>query len=167
MNKNFVLLASVAVLVGCAQPTIIPLQSSFDASEAREMLKPGKNKISGSALVRQQGGGVVTCAGRKVHLVPATDYATERAMKLYDSVYEGYSTKNVTFKPQTPSEYLSLTKSDVCDPQGYFTFSDLNDGEYFITTAITWIIGNSTQGGALMKHVSLEGGETKKVVLTP
>ena len=93
MLKNYIILIGVlALMVGCVTaPQKVVLNSRFDAEQTQEMLLKGDNTITGSALIRQQGGGVVTCAGNEVWLAPVTPYSTERVKHIYGSTTKGYS----------------------------------------------------------------------------
>lgn len=166
-----VVLASV-LLSGCATVRDVNLSSNFDPDEAKELLKKGDNSIEGSALIRQAGGGVVTCAGQPVILVPATQYARERIEAIYGSSSGG-------FKPEFPvvrhsftndnPKYKKLTKHSFCDAQGRFVFKHVADGDFYLTTRIIWHVASygPPEGGALAGFVSLSGGEEKDVVLSP
>jgi hypothetical protein len=156
-----------AALTGCA-PTTVNLKSSFNAQEARAMTQRGVNMITGSALIRQNGGGVVTCAGLPVTLLPKTAYAAERVAVIYGNTQQGYNPayRVVTFTPN-PAEFAQYVRKTTCDAQGRFAFGDVADGEFFVETSITWQVGYSLQGGNLMQAVSVNGGEAREVVLSP
>lgn len=190
MKKTAILVVATALafLAGCAAPPKqIALQSEFDADEARRLLAKGNNTIKGSALMRQLNGGVVTCAGGAVSLRPATAYAHERITHLYGNAIKGVgyyrpagiygqvnypeTWGNVYFTDTAP-EYAELGKQTTCDAQGFFEFTDVADGAFFVITGIHWQVVISQyvrewQGGALMHKVEVKGGETKKVVLSP
>lgn len=159
----------VASGAGCASmlTTTVPLKSSFDATAAMQMLAVGTNTIEGSALIRQQGGGVVTCAGEEVTLVPVTEYATERMMAIYGSDQRGYRGSGLLkFTPDDPA-YYSASRTVLGDAQGNFLFDKVADGDFFVTTTVTWTAGYARQGGVLMQRVKVTGGETKRIVLSP
>lgn len=83
--RKLIAIASISLLASCAAPTkTVLLKSQFDAKETATHLVDGENTIKGSGLIRQNGGGVVTCAGQQVWLVPATDYAKERILHVQD-----------------------------------------------------------------------------------
>lgn len=176
MKRNIFLFSSLFVvcvlLSGCATTKIITLTSHFDSSLAKKMLEQGKNTIKGSALIRQRGGTVVTCAGCEVSLVPATGYARERMRALYDNEIKGYNSvgfgsKQIKFDSTDP-KYLQLTKKTIGDAQGYFSFSNIPDGNYFIITSIMWKVNDYFfEGGNLMQYVVVSGGKTKEIVLAP
>lgn len=168
---KFALLAAVVALTACAtqQVPIVRPVSVFDAAKANEMLQPGANTIKGSALMRQNGGSVVTCAGLEVALIPSTEYARERIEYLYGSVNKGSSTAlgRVKFTSTDPA-YITARRSVICDSQGYFKFERVANGEFFLITSITWKTNQyNTQGGTLMQRVTIAGGEVKEVVLAP
>jgi hypothetical protein len=148
-QRIFGTLVALAML-GCATPAA-PLKTSkiFDAELARKDTQKGSNTIRGSALIRQQGGGVVTCAGQTVTAIPATAYADERIWAIYGSYNKGYRPSylgNVEFENE-PLEFRQFTLSTTCDAQGYFKFEKVADASFYIVTTITWQAGNSQQGG--------------------
>ncbi len=144
--------------------------SKFDYAQAKNQFSEGTNTIKGSALIRQMGGGIVTCAGRSVYLVPATDYAMERISVIYGSTEKGYNPsgiggKNVKIERE-PFGYRDTIKSTTCDSLGFFKFEKVANGSFFVTTTITWQVNNySVQGGSLMSRVSVRDGSTAEVVL--
>ena len=167
----------MTVLAGCASaPFLVKINAPFDAKQASIINQVGNNTISGSALVRQAGGGTVNCAGSEVTLVPVTAYASERMMYLYKNTEKGYNNSvRANFDPNLP-EYHALSKKSICNAQGFFTFKNLADGQYFVTTGIRWEtsqyysgVGNisTPQGGGLMRKVTVQGGVTEEVVLAP
>lgn len=170
-------ISTVAALVfavvagGCATtPATIVTLGPFDRAQAAAMLEPGTNTIRGSALIRQQGGGVVTCAGRDIALVPATQYAQQRITALYGQAQQGYypawPARGVKFANEAP-EYQQLTRATVCDAQGFFKFERVADGDFFVVTAVTWQARQYVvEGGALMQRVRVAGGEMREIVLT-
>lgn len=162
-------LLAVGLLSGCAMTARqVPLSSTFDTHEARALIQPGSNTVSGSALMRQAGGGVVTCAGLNVLLIPKTAYAAERVQAIYGNIERGYRSigQQIKFSPDL-MEYQELTKKTMCDAQGRFEFGNVADGDFFTVTSITWKAGHSSQGGVLMQAVSVHGGEHKRIVLSP
>ncbi len=172
MNRGRLLLLSLVMLAatsGCKTPPppVVKLTSPFDEAQAAELLEPGENTIEGSALIRQQGGGVVTCAGAEVTLVPVTDYATERMVAIYGSTERGYRfSGTVEFEP-TPDAYTTMNRKVIGDAQGRFVFRDVADGEFYVVTTVEWYIGYARQGGVLMQRVAVAGGEVKTIVLSP
>jgi hypothetical protein len=166
--RMLVLSVAAALLVsGCASK--VQLQSKFDYASVAPMLSPGKNKLSGSALIRQVGGGVVTCAGYPVYLMPASEYAREWARKIYKSESRGFFStrgRGIVFTNLDPS-FTRAVKEVTCNAQGFFSFPDVADGDFFLFTKINWSVGGEIQGGSVMRAVSLRGSESVDIVLSP
>ena len=159
----------LTAMYGCATTPPIPvvkINAEFDSLEAAKVLTHGNNTIKGSALWRQSGGGVVTCAGGQVGLVPATAYAIERIEHLYGNSTAGALVKQLEFEPD-PVDFKVFVRSVQCDAQGYFSFTRVPDGDYFAITSVSWAVANRMQGGPLMERVSVAGGDTKEIVLSP
>ncbi len=168
-----VLLAATAVaalaLTGCVTVQQVQLTTEFNPALVGSLFVPGANQVSGSALVRQSGGGVVTCAGNPVHLMVATPYAKEWARQLFGSEQQGFrsasgpGTRITNLDPRFEATFRTTT----CNAQGFFTFSDLSDGDFYAFTVIHWRVGDSIQGGSLMKAVSVRGGQKQEIVMAP
>lgn len=172
MNKYILILISAA-LTSCALPAKkVTLTNKFYSAAAERALQPGNNTISGSALITQRGGGIVTCAGREVDLLPANPYSTERMLAIYDSSEKGFKSiaagsQKIEFTETDPA-YASNKRTTVCDAQGKFKFAKVTDGAYYLTTGIAWQINQYlTDGGILMRRVIVSGGEEIEVVLAP
>lgn len=159
--KKLVAILGVCALAGCAAPPA-KLDMPFDEPLARQLMAPGTNTIKGSALLRQQGGGVVTCAGNEVHLIPATEYAKKRMAMIYGS---RSLSRGLNFE-STPAGYLELSRKTACNAQGFFTFENVADGEFFVATRVIWTVGYAPQGGNLANRVNVAGGQAKEIVLT-
>jgi hypothetical protein len=163
------IVAACAVLIasGCAiqQPArpIFPISAQFDFAEAKRLMSDGRNTIRGNAFLRQRGGGVVTCAGSPVFLVPATAYARERIERIYGE-RTITTLSNPIFEPD-PSEYRATTKNTKCDAQGNFVFERVADGEFFVTTQVLWEIAHTVQGGAVMQRVIVKDGQVVNIVI--
>lgn len=165
--RVFAAACALLMLAGCA--TNIPVNAPFNPQEAQRLTQPGVNIVSGSALIRQRGGGVVTCAGLPVTLTPKTDYAVERMRSIFGNVTKGYSPVPLVgrvFIPDPP-EYAIHSLTTHCDSQGDFQFANVADGQFFVSTGIVWMAGSSAQGGSLMELISVSGGEARRVVLSP
>lgn len=143
-------------------------QAKFDRNLVEELLGPGPATIKGSALVFTPEGGVVSCAGRRVTLAPVTDYSTEVITLRFgdeDAAYCDISKlPNVSEDPDYHKYGLRHT---LCDVQGYFEFSGLKPGDYYITAKILWGQESEPLGGMLMRKVSVKGGNTVEIVLSP
>ena len=159
-------------LSSCAQQIL--LVNEFNEAETLNALREGKNTIKGSALIRQNMGGVVNCAGNIVNLIPVTTYSNERISAIYKNTSKGFYRRAITFNQPPPTPFLNdnsafyqAKKTSQCDAQGFFKFEKIADGDFYIITTIVWIVGSMEQGGHLMLRVSVKNGETKEVVLAP
>ena len=159
-----------ALLMACAAPSQtsneVRITAPFDAFHAKRLTQPGVGSVKGSAFLRQNGGGLVTCAGNPVYLTPATAYAAERMGVLYGPGSEGYAPagRDVMFIPDDPA-YHQLALQTRCDVQGVFVFDRIADGDYFISTHVVWRVGSRLQGGHLMKRITVAGPAMIQVTL--
>jgi hypothetical protein len=161
-------LVSSALVVGaCAAPRPPVDIGPFDAQLAARMLSPGSNTIRGSAFLRQAGGGVVTCAGREVSLVPATPYARRLYAALYGTEHGAAEVQNgPRLTGQNPG-FAAHIRTTQCDAQGTFTFDRVADGDFFLETTVTWVVDGFTEGGPIMRRVPVSGGQSISVVIAP
>lgn len=175
--KGIVFAACALALGGCLLPDrvqTIALDSTFDETEIAWFKQPGKNTVKASAVLRQLGGTVVTCAGNEMTLMPVSTYASERIQKRYGGTQRGYwqipDWGPILALPEAPADYAAARMNRICDPQGFATFTEVPDGDYYLTTEVVWQVTTassaSTQGGYLMHRVTVSGGESKEVVLT-
>jgi hypothetical protein len=176
--RSISLAIGIAVgIAGCGTTPVskVRMLNSFDAAEAKSLLASGKNSIHGSALMRQVGGGVVSCAGTQVRLIPATAYAQERMVFIYQSGTAGTkSAMQLQLNPDpfeaTDPKYFEMQKVAICDAQGVFKFNDVADGDFFIITQITWKANPSSsffEGGTMMRRVQVRDGERRELVIAP
>ncbi len=155
------------------EPKKTPINVAFNSKMAASKLKDGVHSISGSAFLRQKGGGVVTCAGSEVVLTPKTPYADEYIHRFYRDNDSGYKDFLVQYLLgdgiEVNPEYYKYTKTATCDAQGNFKFSKISNGDYYITTTVIWeapgLGVSSTQGGYLMKRVTVDN-ENVNVIIT-
>jgi len=158
-----VLLGLALVYAGCSArkparesaPPFVKMQTKFDYSEHEPYAKPGENGISGQAFLRQEGDGVITCAGSRVLLLPATSYFREM---FWHMIIAGSEPE----PPETPYPSLkSMIRRTQCDAQGNFSFPEIPDGTWFILTEV-----NARGGGVLITEVTLSNGRIIQVLLT-
>lgn len=150
------------------------LASVFDSEFAESQIATGGGEISGTAFLRQQGGGVVTCAGQDVQLIPITDYASDRIFRLYGGLPSINATAvqdvrsalrtNLKFIPDPP-EYKKHSRTTKCDAQGEFQFTQVKDGEYYISTTVVWQV-QTPQGGTLATRARVENGKSPRLIMT-
>ena len=154
-------------LVGCAQEIVTTVP--FSADEVSFINRRGESTISGQAFMRQNGGGIVTCAGLEVELVPAGQYAVQRINGIYGSPQGG---RNSLLTPPSivnvPSEYLSMSKTTMCDADGDFEFPNIANGDYYVIVGIAWTVPGSyiPEGGTLAKLVQIRNGQSTRVILS-
>lgn len=181
MKMRFAIIAIAVVIAGCAHNAavapvlpgpparvIAPIIAAFDYQKSLDMIGPGTATLRGSALLRQSGGGVVTCAGNKVLLIPATPYAEERINFIYGPTQTGLVDPDLPpplFEPNPP-EYWKAMRYSLCDAQGYFEFDGVKAGKYFVTTNVSWTVGYLKQGGNLLGPVVIAEGEKRTVILS-
>jgi hypothetical protein len=177
MKKTMSILVLICLsnflLTGCVANTVkeIPLVNKFDANQATKLLKPGRNTIEVNGFLRQAGGGVVTCAGAKTSLTPATAMARERIGHLYGSDQGGFNSSTKYRFTNTDPAYDSLQKTAICNSEGKVVFKNVADGDFYVVTMVVWTVPvnayySSAEGGALSQLVSVRGGETKSIILT-
>jgi hypothetical protein len=153
--------AFAVTIFACACAPIshdVLVQSSIDVTELATYKAKGPNRIEGQAFLRQQGGGVVTCAGSQVFLAPDAPYFREIAR-----IASSGGKPNFDHSKDGPQ---SLVRNAVCDAQGNFLFSNLPDGKYLVMTEVRWKVGNTMQGGPVWRPGEIGGGEAKKVILS-
>ena len=169
------------VFGACGMNQAITIKAPFDESQAKTMLLPGSNQIKGSGLIRQAGGGVVTCAGNNVILMPVTNCAREWAKHVFGSDIEGYYSTDMYRSITFPGAelFLNTVRLTKCDAAGFFNFTNVADGSFYVITRINWTvpvytrIGNrltvqdESQGGSIMKSVTLSRGSKVEVTLSP
>jgi len=131
------LLAAAATACAVRQP--VQMQTEFDSGEHPPYAKMGTNTIKGQGFLRQQGGGIVTCAGSTVVLVPATLFFRE-------FINHPRSGKKPELVGIDPGLRGALIKRSQCDAQGNFLFSSVADGNWFVLTDVKWAVGYAKTG---------------------
>lgn len=143
----------------------------FDPAEAAWAAAKGSNTIVGNAMLRTVGGDIKTCAGFEAALVPVTRYGEGRVNIIYGSSQKGYNPLRTprVIAPASPA-YNAIVRTTTCDSLGNFEFNGLPSGEYFIQSVVSWGVPTRyftrKEGGVIFLRVKVEGGETKRVVLT-
>jgi len=170
MKKTSLLfvLALAVLAAGCVPAAkTVTLRQPFDKAQAERQMRPGNNTIKVNAFMRQAGGGVVTCAGERVWLIPATAMAKERITAWYGSVNGGYRnfySGNIMFENEDPA-YESIRREVICSSDGRVTFEKVANGDFYVTTRVVWMV-QIAQGGVLAKLISVKGGENLDLVLS-
>lgn len=159
MRLNSVFFLAAMFLAGCVVPPV-EMKTKFNSDEYVGYRQVGTGVISGQGFLRQKGGGVVTCAGGDVMILPATPFFREFIEKSF-----------VSGQPAKLDYQLGLInrpimKQSQCNAQGNFSFSRLPAGSWLVMTEVKWMAGNYWQGGALMREVVVSEGQSTEVVLS-
>lgn len=162
-------LTSAAVLAACVA---VPTQQ-VDLAYSEEVFAPYKAKgseiVSGQAFLRQQGGGVVVCAGEPVLLLPAAGPIKEAVTLSRKGVrpLAGKKTVGQTFYSDTADpRFAEVVRRTQCDAQGNFQFAGVPAGDWYVYTRVQWIIADEPQGGDLLADVRTTGQGEQKVLLS-
>lgn len=159
--KGFITAALLAgSLAGCAtmMPGLAPpvdLTTPWSADEHKAWEGTGSGSIKGQAFLKQNGGGVVTCAGNKVVLMPDTPYYREALAIL-----------KAGRRVETGRDTSYLRKEAMCDAEGRFEFQDLPIKPWIVAADVAWMVGYARQGGGLTKSVTPKEAGVTTVLLT-
>lgn len=160
MKTIYAILITMFLLSACATPQPVQMQSTFNPELHKQFLQDGTGSIKGQGFLRQQGGGVVTCAGGPATMFPATQFFKE----IVGLMAAGKSPQLQQSIPPNPENSKMLRESQ-CDAQGNFTFTGLPAGNWLVLTEVIWVIDHQRQGGVLMREVVVGDGEVQ-VLLT-
>ena len=165
MDRVAWVLAFLLGLAGCMSADGVRVPSSFDPKAAEYALKPGTGVISGEAFVRRDYGRLVTAAGERVYLLPATPYIQERFARMFGGEYRSYYGNEVEPPPEEYYRYRRETKVDMF---GRFGFKDLAPGRYLVATRIFWTEPKSffMRGGAVYDIVEVKNDETTTAIIS-
>ena len=145
-----------ALLTACLTPPAArqpdTLRTPFSQSEHQPFAASGAGSLKGQAFLRQRGGGVVTCAGSEVALLPHTEYFLELTWHIKER-------RPVQHEATALANLPSIVRRTHCDAQGFFTFTQLPAGQYIVITDVSWEVLNRRQGGAVMQIVEVAGAQ--------
>jgi hypothetical protein len=150
--SSIAIFAASLTLSGClllpSQPTQDPaeLQTQFVGADHRDYAKNGSNAIKGQAALHNDNGGIITCSGNEVLLLPATPFFRE----VIGQIKKG---RKINYADYIPSSFSQVIKKSSCDRQGNFSFSGLPVCTWFIVTRTAWEIAGLQQGGTLVHEV--------------
>lgn len=142
-----------------------PIDARFDPKAAEFALQTGTGTIDGQAFLRRDQGRLVTAAGERVFLIPATAYTLERFNRMFGGEYRSYFGNEVEAPPQ---DYYRFRRETKVDMSGRFTFSDLAPGRYIVATRVFWTEPRSylTHGGAIYDVVEVKKDESTQAILS-
>jgi hypothetical protein len=161
MLRVVAVIFGIAFAYGCAvqvQVVEIPVTKQ-DYDELKPYTEPGGSSVIGQGFLRQQGGGVVTCAGNRVIMMPATSF-----YQVWVMIFRRGKTPQIQ-DPVNPV-WRSAIKVSQCDAQGNFSFAKLPKGAWFVATFVQWIVAGVEQGGTLLREVTLLENQTTQALLT-
>lgn len=161
MDIRIISAAACIALAGCMpiQPRApVPMGNVFTVEDHAAYIKAGTGALAGQAFLRQQGGGVVTCAGSQVMLFPATPYFREVLLIMR-------SGDTPIINRQFP-EMAVLDRRSQCDAQGNFVFTGLPAGRYIVLTQVQWMVGYHAQGGVVGREVDVPETGTANALLS-
>jgi hypothetical protein len=151
---------STLPIVGCVAVPTQPVQINYTDAEFAPYRGKGDAVVYGQAFLRQEGGGVVVCAGEPVVLFPHTpsfDQVVAVARKHVRPIFPG--TADPRFK--------EVARVATCDAQGNFRFAELPRARWYIYSQVKWSAGDfGQQGGDLLGEVDTSVGGEQQVLLT-
>tara|TARA_B110000967_G_C18656691_1_gene446101 strand:- start:164 stop:772 length:609 start_codon:yes stop_codon:yes gene_type:complete len=172
--KNFFTISVIGIfLVGCATPGVPYTYVNTYTPEALPKIdrsKLGSNSISGSAFLRQGGGGIVNCAGNTVLLKKQVSLNLKR--NAYASEYLALPNRDravtvtdpalIEFEKDLAGIRGSFIKRSACDVDGKFKFANLDSGTYKITTKVYWVVMDEGQGGIMGTTLTIPENATNQ-----
>ena len=152
---RIVSMAAALLLAACGGP---PVTINADVSDAdlAPYRQAGTSVVFGQGFLRQQGGGVVTCAGEQVLLMPDLP-PIRQAIEAY---------RHGSQVTMTGRSWDNTARKTTCDAQGNFRFEGLPVANWYVGTEVRWQVGYAVQGGSLGSPVATRQGETTQVLLT-
>lgn len=157
---------ALTILGGCQILTpSVPVSAKFDSGQAAYAKLSGTGRIEGQAFLRRDYGRIVTAAGERVFLIPATSYAVERFNRMFGGDRRSYYGSPVEDPPPEYYEYRRETKVDMV---GKFAFENIAPGRYIVATRIFWTEPSSffTHGGAMYDVVDVKNDETTTAIVS-
>ena len=157
--------AALAVLAGAGCHHATHVEAAFDPKAAEFILKQGTGRIEGQAFLRRDYGRVVTAAGERVFLLPATSYTLERFDRMFGGDYRAYFGTTIE---ETPPEDYRFRRETKVDMTGKFAFENLVAGRYLVATRVFWSDPKKlfTLGGAIYDVVEVKADETTRAIIS-
>lgn len=157
---KFVLVVALSLFTGaCVAPPKEPVSLNYSSNEFDKYRSAGTSVVYGQAFLRQQGGGVVVCAGEPVVLFPRTP----SFMAVVGLAKNGVAP--VLSEPADP-RFKEVARLATCDAQGNFRFTSLPNAPWYVFSRVRWIAGDWPQGGELLGEVDTSAGGEHQVLLT-
>lgn len=150
---------AASLLSGCVAVPTQAVDISYSEEEFGNYKLKGNAVVYGQAFLRQQGGGVVVCAGEPVVLFPRTA-SFEKAVTL--------ARQRIAPIPATADpRFKDIARKATCDAQGNFRFNGLPAAKWYLYSRVQWSIGDyGTQGGDLIAELETGGTGEQQILLT-
>jgi len=165
MNIKSLSVASLTLVLSACAATPHLFTSTYTEETLPEAQSiDGDNTVSGSAFLRQGGGGVVSCAGNQVVLkkelrFPRSVYAREaNALSYYVRQASEVDSRHTTFEAEKRLLENTMKRVSACDVDGKFEFANLAPGTYSVCTRVYWVVGDAGQGGNVQGRVTIPSG---------
>lgn len=159
--------ATACVLqAGCMSVgSAVRIEAGFDPDAAAYILREGRGQIDGQAFLRRDQGRLVTAAGERVFLIPATSYAVERFERMFGGDRRSYYANEVEAPPE---DYYRFRRETKVDMSGRFAFANLAPGRYIVATRVFWTEPRSffTRGGAMYDVVDVKDDAVTKAIVS-
>jgi hypothetical protein len=141
------------------------MDAAFDLNAAAYASKPGTGRVDGQAFLRRDYGRLVTAAGERVFLIPATAYAVERFNRMFDGDRRSYFGNEVE---PPPEDYYRHRRETKVDMTGKFSFENVPPGRYIVATRVFWTEPRSffTHGGAMYDIIDVRNDETTLAIVS-
>lgn len=124
------------------------------------------NQIEGRGLLTREGQ-TRTCAGQEARIIPADRDADAFLRQAF-----GPSRKGLILSTQwSGMPFRGAPPVTLCDDQGYFRFSNVPDGDYYLAVVVSFEVPSSRgayleqRGGTIVAPVSLSGGGVTSVIV--
>lgn len=168
MKPAALVLGLTLALTACEQfgPQETALARPMAPSEIEWARKTGANSVSGSARIKA-GDASHSCAGQSANLIPDSAYARARMTAIFGNATGGMRAASLgaqKFDRDDPL-YVSTLRTTRCDPSGSFSFSQVPDGVWYVTSSVKWQGASQVEGGSMMRRVELRGGRQMRVSL--
>ncbi len=145
---------------------MLAMSTSNVARAQQTPIQPGRNSIQGMA-VKVIDGVSITCAGRNVALSLSNPTPV---------TFNSDGTISVPMASDVNQQVATAPGVGIvhqCDNTGHFSFSQIADGTYFVTTSLSWTVqynspnrsGSETNNHMFSAMIVVHGGETKNVTL--
>lgn len=141
---------------GCSSTAVAPTAPS-KKDDVSSYAQKGSASIHGQAFLKTKDGAVKSAAGNDVVLIPAILHTDETV---------GFLDVGTHAIAKISPNLRSYSRITHANGSGYFEFSELPAGDYYLECGIYWQAGDSRTGAVVRKKISLSKNQTLKVVLS-